>query len=347
MKFNDPIVRQFASVYTIKNLLEDLSLEKIMSQGDYYMALCPFHDNTKEPDFQIHKKYGLWNCFGCGKTGNLYQFVAFTHHLTYGDANEYIAKLAGFDSDADIEDIRFKTNLRTMFEVDDEVGTKILNIPEINAEVLNRMNTGPDPDNYLLGRGYSQETLDHFGCTYTNVWRTWDKIREEYRNEKRAVIPGYLQDGTICGFIGRTTENVEPKYRYSKGYPKSITLFNAHRAKKVADNGLILVEGSLDTINVHNLGWPNVGGILGASPSDEQIDFILKTTDKVFLGFDNDKAGRIATEKAINALHNHVEIFVLDWGNLKDPDEIKNPSVFQSIIKNAHSLSRYMLQSSI
>lgn len=348
MAFNDPIVKQFVEVYGIKRLLEDLDLKKVVKTGSYYMALCPFHDNTKQPDFQIQIKTGLFNCFGCDAKGNLYQFVSKSYNIDYKEASKLIEKYAGFDSNISIDDIKFKSNLRNMFKREED-NVEEDNSPgfQINNDVLAKMNTGLDPYKYLQSRGFSDEIIAYFECTFTNLWRVWNREKEDYKFEERVVVPGHDENGNIIGFIGRTPVGDEPKYRYTYKYPKSTSLFNLHRAKHHTKDGLILVEGSLDAMRIHSFGFPNVCCIYGASLSDEQISLILKYTDKVYLGFDNDKAGRNVTKKAIESLKNYVDLNILNYGNVKDPGDIIDRKVFYNIIKTAPNLKRFLLQSSI
>jgi len=325
---DDPIVEQFMTVYGVRDLFESIDLQKITRMGDYLMAQCPFHDNQREPDFQMHKDLGLFNCFGCQVKGNLYQFFMMFYNITYREADGMIQKLAGFDGDSPIEDIRFRAKLRNMFrpESEDEAPKKG---PALTEEVIAMFNTGPDPYNYLSSRGFSPETIAYFECTFTNQWRVWDQEKDSWRYEERIVVPGHLDDGTLKGFIGRTPIGDEPKYRYTAGYQKSLHLFNMHRAKRHSDDGLIAVEGPLDAIQVHNLGFPNVVAIYGASLSNEQLKLICKYTEKMYLAFDNDNAGREAMRKAVDMLKDIVEVYLVDLAPYKDPGEITDASDFQ------------------
>lgn len=340
----DPVVRQFTEVYGVRNLIESMGLEKIRKTGDYFMALCPFHENTREPDFQIHKSLGLFNCFGCSAKGNLYQLVKEFYNISYKEADSFIQKLAGFDESVNIEDIRFRVSLRNMFASSDEDNKP--KVRKFTEKDLIRFKLQPDPTNYLLGRGYTHETIDYFECSYTERWAVWDEEAETYTYQKRVVIPGHLDDGKICGVIGRTVENAEPKYKYTASYPKSTSLFNLHRAKKHGDAGLILVEGALDVMRIHQFGFSNVVGIYGATVHEQQAELVLQYTDKVYLMFDNDEAGRKAMESGIDAFKDKVDLNIVPLASFKDPGEIPNADTLKTLLGQSLNWFRYVQETS-
>lgn len=342
----DPIVQQFAEVYGVRNLIESMGLEKITKMGDYFMALCPFHENTREPDFQVHRTLGLYNCFGCPAKGNLYQLVKEFYNITYKEADTFIQKLAGFDASVNVEDIRFRASLRNMFapSKEDEDKPKIRKFREKDLE---RFNLQPDPTGYLLSRGFTQDTIDHFECSYTDRWAVWDEKTETYAYQKRVVIPGHWADGTIAGVIGRTVENANPKYKYTAGFPKSTSLFNLHRAKKYGDRGLICVEGSLDTMMIHQFGHPNVVGWYGARVHEEQVDLICEHTDEVFLMFDNDEAGMKAMKEGIEAFKDRVKLNLVPLQSFKDPGSIPNAETLNLLLGQSLNWLRFNLKSSL
>jgi DNA primase len=330
----DPVVLQFVQVYGVRNLIESIGLEKIRQVGQYYMARCPFHDNFREPDFQIHKNLGLFNCFGCQAKGNLYQFVALVYNLTYKEADKFIQKLAGFDASVNIEDIKFRAQLANMFN-GDSTPEAVKKIRKFKESDIARMNTGSDPTNYLQGRGFSPEVIEYFECTYTDKWAYWNTDTNAYAYQKRVVIPGHYVDGVIAGFIGRTIENAEPKYKYTAGYPKSTSIFNLHRAKKHCSRGLILVEGSLDAMNIHQFGFPNVGAIYGATLHEKQIELVCEYTDKLFLMFDDDKAGKRAMLQGIEAFKDKVDLNIIPLSKFKDPGSIPNAEIFKQLFNQS------------
>ena len=151
---DDPIVSQFMTVYGLRDLLEDQGREKISRLGEYWMCSCPFHENNRTPDFQIHSTLGLWNCFGCHVKGNMYQYIMMSYNISYKQAREFLMKLAGFDANVNIEDLMFSARLRNMFKTDEEKEPLKKSRP-LTPEVIAQFNTGPDPYNYLAARGFS------------------------------------------------------------------------------------------------------------------------------------------------------------------------------------------------
>lgn len=340
----DPVVQQFVEVYGIRSLLESMGLEKIRKQGEYFMALCPFHENTREPDFQIHRTLGLYNCFGCEASGNVYRLIHEFYNVSWEDAHKYIQRLAGFDASVNIEDIKFRAALGSMFAPPKEDDAP--KIKKFTEKDLLRFKLQPDPTNYLLSRGFTQETIDYFGCSFTDRWAVWNEKTETYSYQRRIVVPGYFDDGKICGVIGRTVDNEEPKYKYTAGYPKSTSLFNLHRAKNHGDEGIILVEGSLDVMRIFQFGFPNVVGIYGAKVHDEQAELILQYTDKVYLMFDNDEAGRKAMESGIEAFKDKLDLNLVPLASFKDPGEIPNVETFKTLLGQSLNWLRFNLKSS-
>jgi DNA primase len=163
-----------------------------------------------------------------------------------------------------------------------------------------------------------------------------------YDNQQRITIPGHSEYGALCGFIGRTPIEATPKYLYTPGYPKSFTLFNLHRAKKHGDNGIIVVEGSLDVMRIHDLGYPNVTGILGSSLSVAQQKLLIKYTDKVYFMFDNDAAGLKANMQAIEAMKNQLNTYYISLGKLKDPGDIRDKATLDYLVSHAKDWNAFM-----
>jgi DNA primase len=267
--------------------------------------------------------------------------------MPYEQASAMITKLAGFDADCNIEELKFRAKLRNMFASHKDEAEEVL---VVTPELVASMNTGLDPYNYLASRGFTEETIKYFECTFTDKWGpVWNKTENIYRLEERVVIPGHDEFGKLAGFIGRSPVGDEPKYRYLKHYPKSKMIFNLHRAKKhVGKNGLIVVEGPADSMNVHQLGKPNVGSIYGAKISEEQIKLICKTTDKVFLMFDGDAAGKTAMLQGVERLADEVhEVNIVGLGPFKDPGEIKTPEQLQFLLDNSLNWRSFKIKQSL
>jgi DNA primase len=339
MNNDDPIVEAFVANYGIKNLLDDLNARKVHSTGKNQLILCClFHDEMNE-SFSINTLTGLWKCFGCGLVGNLYQFVSLSYNIDYQEARKFIAKRAGLSLDSNIEDVIFFRDLN--LALTEEKNEDDIVWPSFSKQQIDSFYEKPDPYNYLENRGFTKETIAYFECGFTSNWRSFNEEKQIFEGQDRVIIPGHDNFGNYVGFIGRTPINEEPKYKYTKSYPKSHTLFNLHRAKHYS-NSLILVEGSLDVMNVHQLGYPNVVAILGASLSKYQCKLILENTQRVYLMFDNDKAGKIATQKAAEMLVEKIyTLKIVSLKGIKDPGEIKNKQTLDEFLNKSFDWFEY------
>lgn len=335
---DDIIVEAFIKNYGILSLLEDLDVKKVRPtiKPEYIMCCC-FHEDTKE-SLAINTDNGLFNCFGCGAKGNLYQFVQLSYNLDYIQARNFIASRAGIDGKVNLDDITFLRDLKNSLEKEEDK-KEIVKWPEISSEMIQRMYESPDPHDYLKKRGFNDETIKYFECGYTEHY-----YGTGYKKHIRVTIPGHDEYGKICGFIGRTPIDEQPKYLYTVNYPKAHTLFNLHRAKYHTESGLILVEGSLDAMKIHSLGYPNVCAILGASLSEDQQKLVEKYANKVYLMFDNDKAGYTANKKALEKLKDRLDINVVPLKQFKDPGEIENKKQLDELLKESRSWFEFILQ---
>lgn len=327
-KMSDPLIEAFASVYGIKNLLEDFGYRKIHKTGlSNYVAVCQFHEDHSE-SFSINYKLGLFRCFACQAEGNLYQFLMRHFDCDYFKAKDFIVARAGL-GDIDIDDLIFTRDLNQAVKLKSE-DEKII-WPNFTESEIKVMYEKSDPYSYLESRGFTSKTIQHFQCGFTSRWRGRDE-HGALRMEDRITIPGHNEHGKVVGFIGRTPCNQEPKYRYSYGYPKSQTLFNLSGAKQYAEQGLIFVEGSLDVMRIHEFGYPNVVGILGAKLSVVQIELVKAYCDTAYFMFDNDAAGLLANKHAIESLKNSVNCYRIPiFAGYKDPGDLANRSEFEEL----------------
>jgi DNA primase len=336
---SDFLAEAFIAHYGIKNLLNDLDIKGVKNSGIGEVIMrCPFHED-KMASFAMSLKNGLWKCFGCGLEGNLIKFIMLAYHLNYVQANDFLHQRAGLSDDVNIDDLIFLREIENIIgdktEKEETENIKVNFTPEIIAS----MYEGQDPYNYLQERGLDDDTINYFECGYTKHWKCFRNKKTFY--EERITWPGHDKDGNIIGFIGRTPVGDEPKYRYTIGYKKADNLFNFHRAKSYAKDGIILVEGSFDAMKIHSFGYPNVCAILGAKLSANQTKILFNMTNKVYLMFDNDNAGRKANENALQTLQENLDIYYIPLGNLKDPGEIQNKQTFDKLFYNARSWFAY------
>jgi DNA primase len=171
---------------------------------------------------------------------------------------------------------------------------------------------------YLLDRSFTIETLEHFGVAFSQA-------------KKRIVIPARDERHLVVGFIGRTIDpEVQPKYLYSKGFPRKDILFNLNNAKRY--DSCIVVEGSLDAMKIHQAGFPNVVASLGASITKQHIEKLNKYFDKIIIFSDNDIAGFSMRDIIINGLyHKDLKIVQFEDPDIKDPGDMNDEQIASHI----------------
>lgn len=289
----------------ILEYVESRGLQVIRDDGSELACYCPFHNNLDTPAFYINKKTGLWICFNpaCGKTGSIRDLMLF-----FGDTGKIVR-------DYSIEDIESNLAFLKQDDEDDLSWEKTLEDIAVDYE------TESHKLQYLLDRSFSIDTLRYFGVAYSET-------------KRRIVVPARDERHLVVGFIGRAIDsNVEPKYLYSKGFPRKDILFNLNNAKKF--DSCIVVEGSLDAMRIHQCGFPNVVASLGASITKQHIDKLNRYFDKIIIFADNDHAGFSMRDIVIDNLYmKDLRIVIYEDPSVKDPGEM-NAEQISSHIDNA------------
>jgi DNA primase len=249
---------------TLLQILKDANVDIQSHSGNELNIYCPFHKNTNSPAFYINIKTGLWQCFNpsCGKTGNFRQFYK---------------KITGkaYNKEFDIDPRNLQKDLDR--GLDDEYGNYASNKIDISDIQIDY-----DKDISLLepliSRGFTKETLRYFEIGFS-------------AKKSRIVIPVRDANFKLVAFIGRAVDSEQdPRYLYSKGFKRADILFNLNNAKSF--DSVIVCEGSLDAIKVHQAGFPNVVATLGAKVSDNQFSLLKKYFDSILIFSDNDEAGK-------------------------------------------------------
>jgi DNA primase len=236
----------------ITEYIESKGVQVIRDDGKELACYCPFHSNMDTPAFYVNKVTGLWICFNpsCGKTGSLRDLMQF-----FGDHGKIVR-------DYSLDDIQ-KNLLYSDIVYEDNTWDEALD--EIRVDLPDES----DKVKYLIDRGFSVETLSYFDIGFSP-------------SKKRIVIPARNERHKVVGFIGRTTNpDVQPKYLYSKGFPRKDILFNLNNAKRY--DSCIIVEGSLDAMKIHQAGFPNVVASLGATITDNHMKLMSKYFDTIII----------------------------------------------------------------
>jgi len=268
----------------IKALVKALGLEQVGETGNDFLCYCPFHSNRHTPSFSVSRTKGSFICFNpaCGEAGTLNELVRRILHK-----NEF-------------EAIRFISSKETEFEEDfDEALKSILDdkpvFEEFSEEVLQKLHedliiqNANNSQEYLKGvRGINEESMQHFQLGYSS-------------NMNMITTPVHSPDGTPIGLVGRSIEG--KSFKNSTNLPKSKTLFNLHRAKRIGSN-VIVVESNFDAIRIHQAGFPNVVATLGGHLSPEQQYLLNRYFNRITIMTDADQAGRQLGLAIANKLKN-------------------------------------------
>ena len=290
----------------VKDLFHKFGIHTHAESGNEVTIYCPFHKNRNTPSFYINKKTGLWQCFNpsCGKKGNFRQLYRHVAGKPYG-------------KDTALDPVALKNQLEQALK------------PVITPEEIDIDSLMIDYDSDLakqkfmpfLERGLSMDTLRHFEIGFSE-------------SKSRIVIPVRNTQYNIVGLIGRAiSSDQEPRYLYNSGFKRATVLFNIQNAKSYSD--VIVVEGSVDAMKVHESGFPNVVATLGAQVSSQQISMLKKYFDRIIIFSDNDDAGNAMRSAIIDSCCGK-EIWVADISEgLKDPGEMDANQINNSII-NKH-----------
>lgn len=339
-----PLNESFLQELKFKTDIEDVisGYVSLKKRGSTSLGLCPFH-NEKTPSFTVYNDTQSFYCFGCGAGGDAVTFIKKIENLDYIDAVKLLAQRAGLQMPEDSS-------------YDDSLSKKRRRILEINRATArfyyNYMMSeqGKIGLEYYLNRGLSMNTIKHFGLGYApNEWDSLlkhlkskgykpsemvdadvvkigrnNRYYDNFRN--RVMTPIIDVRGNVIAFGGRVLDDSKPKYINTSDtllYKKTNELFGLNFAKNNCSESLILCEGYMDVIAMHQAGFTNAVAGCGTALTNEQVRLISRYTKEVILAYDADEAGRKALNKAIGLFKNtdiKVKIPALAGG--KDPDEI-------------------------
>lgn len=319
---------------------------RLKRAGSGYTGLCPFH-NEKTPSFHVNPARQMYKCFGCGVGGNVLTFVMEYENLTFPEAMEMLAQEAGIELP--------KQELTAQQKQQESLRQTLLEINKKAARyyfALLKSPRGKPGYDYLTGRGLSDETILHFGLGYAgqgggelyqymkkegysdSVLKETGLFKMDERGAydkfwNRVMFPIMDANNRVIGFGGRVMGDAKPKYLNSpetKIFDKSRNLFGLNYAKRGKRSYMILCEGYMDVIALHQAGFTNAVASLGTAFTEQQANLIRRYTDEVLLTYDSDGAGIKAAMRAIPMLRRAgITGKVIHMEPYKDPDEfIKN-----------------------
>ncbi len=365
MFYSDELIEEVRSRNDIVDVISSyVSLKK---KGSSHFGLCPFH-NEKSPSFSVSRDKQMYYCFGCGAGGNVFTFLMEYENMTFPEAMQALAERAGMELP-----VR-ESGAEARREADERARLREMN--KLAAQyfyVMLHQKRGEKGMQYLQKRGITEETIRHFGLGFADIYRD-DLYRflkqhgyndEELKssglvtiNEKyggsdkfwnRVIFPIMDVNNRVIGFGGRVMGDGNPKYLNSqetKLFDKSRNLYGLNFAKSSRKGELILCEGYLDVISMHQAGFTNAVASLGTAFTPGHGILLKRYTDRVVLSFDSDDAGIRAAMRAIPILKEAgLSIRVLNLSPYKDPDEfIKGAGIEAMEQRIREAKSSFMFQ---
>ena len=328
-----------------RNPIEDVvgQYVSLKRSGANLFGLCPFH-GEKTASFSVSPDKGIYYCFGCHKGGGAVNFMMVVEGLSYPDAVRALAKRAGMQVP---EDEQYQSRYRQqerLWALHKEaarffhsqlyapVGKAALEYAfgrGMSKGILTTFGVGYAPDSWdslikaMKAKGYTEEELKDSGLV--TVSQKNGNIFDRFRD--RLMFPIIDVRGNVIGFGGRIIKKDSDAAKYLNSpetliFNKRKNLFGLNLAKKTKQGFLILVEGNIDVVSLHQYGFDNAIASLGTSLTEEQAALMTRYTDQVVLIYDGDKAGQNATQRAIPILEKAgLQVKVLQIRNAKDPDE--------------------------
>ena len=335
----------------IQELQERVDIEEVISshitlrrRGKTLVGLCPFH-NEKTPSFTVYPDTNSFYCFGCGAGGDVISFIRRIDNLDYVEAVKTVAQMAGMSMPEDGYDDTLAKRRMRLLAANREAARFF------NACLMDEKNR-PALD-YFLRRALTPATIRHFGLGYApdswhaltehlrskgftyeemalaNLVRRSDKngkanYYDNFRN--RVMFPIIDLRGNVIAFGGRVMDDSKPKYINTSDtpvYKKSNGVFALNFAKNANENKLLLVEGYMDVIALHQAGFTNAIACLGTAFTSEQANLLSRYAEEIIICYDNDGAGREATQRALAVLgKTGLKLRVVTMSGGKDADEI-------------------------
>ena len=324
-----------------RNPIEDVvgQYVSLKRSGANMFGLCPFH-GEKTASFSVAPDKGIYYCFGCHKGGGAVNFMMEVENLSYPDAVRALAKRVGLEVP---EDEQYQSRYRAqerLWALMKEAGRfyySQLYTPQgaqcleyvqkrgLSSAIVTRFGIGFAPNSWnalvdaMRKKGYTDQELKDADLVGERNGRIYDRFRN------RLMFPIFDVRGNVIGFGGRVLDDSKPKYLNSNEtliFNKRKNLFGMNFAKMTKQPFIILVEGNIDVVALHQFGFDNAVASLGTSLTEEQVNLLSRYTQQVVLTYDTDEAGQRAAQRAIPMLEKAgIQVKVLQMKDAKDPDE--------------------------
>lgn len=362
----------FIQELKLRNDIADIAsgYMSLKQKGRNMVGLCPFH-SEKTASFYLYPGNGSFYCFGCGAGGDVITFIRLAERFDYIEAIRFLAQRAGMEMPKENENDNSHRLKILIYEIN-RVSAAFYHNTLYSSEGENALK-------YLLLRGLEKNTIKHFGLGYSPPlgYALLKHLREKGYKENdiisanlafegrmsgrpvdrfraRVMFPIIDHRGNVVAFGGRILDDSKPKYLNTSdtlAFKKSENLFALNFAKSHTEGKIILSEGYMDVIALHQAGLQNTVATLGTALTDGQAKLIARYTNEVVICYDSDEAGRKASDRAIEILRkNCIPARVIAVPKGKDPDEYirsygKEGSVrFKALVENSKSDIEYRLE---
>ena len=365
LRYSDEIIEEVRSSNDIVDVISQYVTLK--RSGRNYFGLCPFH-KEKSPSFSVSPDKQIYHCFGCGVGGNVFHFLSKIENITFRESIEELAERAGItlpvlDSREDTKQMELKTKVyeinalaaqfyhENLYKPSSKIAQEYIKKRKLDNKTLQSFLIGYSGNfdelyQMLKQKGYTEEQMMASSMIVkSNRGRYLDRFR------KRVMFP--IQDvrGKIIAFGGRVLDDSKPKYMNSPEtivYSKGRHLFGMNLAKNSGSKKIIIVEGYMDAISLHQRGINNAVASLGTALTEAQGRLLRKYSEQVIIGYDADGAGQAATLRGLEILQNlGCDIRILQIEGAKDPDEFVvkyGPERFNFYVEKAISLIEYKVK---
>lgn len=353
-----------------RNPIEDVvgQYVALTRKGSNLFGLCPFH-GEKTPSFSVNPEKGIYYCFGCHKGGGVVNFIMEIENLSYPDAVRFLAKRAGIEVPEDNlgqSQYKKKERLWALCKEAARFFNDQLKTPAaaearayvakrgLSASTVTRFGLGFAPNAWsalldaMTAKGFSKQELLEAGLVLKNENK--GTLYDRFRN--RLMFPIIDVRGNVIGFGGRVMDDSTPKYLNSPEtiiFNKRRNLFAMNIVKKSKQGFIILTEGYMDAIALHQYGFDCAVASLGTSLTQEHADMLSKYTNEIVLTYDGDAAGQNATARAIPMLEKTgLRVKVLRMQGAKDPDEFLKKygaDRFRLLLQGSENQAEYRLRS--
>ena len=365
LRYSDEIIDEVRQSNDIVDIISQYV--HLKRSGRNFFGLCPFH-NEKSPSFSVSPDKQIFHCFGCGVGGNVFTFLTKIEEINFIEAVQTLAERSN---------IQLPTLENKGDSLKEELKAKVYKVNEFAANYYHENLYKPESkiaQEYIKKRKLTNETLKSFQIGFSGKFNElYNALKKQGFEEKEILESGLVNKndngkyidryrnrlmfpicdvrGRVIAFGGRVLDDSKPKYINSPEnivYSKGRHLFGLNVAKKSDVKKILIVEGYMDVISLHQRGVTNVVASLGTALTQQQGWLLRKSSEQIILSFDSDEAGLSAKMRALDILQNMgCDIRILQMEGAKDPDEyiIKYGSArFQLLIEKALSVIEFKVK---